>query len=99
MNQDKDEESFDRKMVALAKQEELKKFEKLKVYDVVKEEESRNDPRAIKNPHQVDRDQNQNDDQGPICGKGVRGWHQEGRVASRNARSPNIEAFGLQARH
>ena len=35
-------------MVALAKQEELQKFEKLKVYEVVKEEEFRNDPRAIK---------------------------------------------------
>ena len=48
MNHGKDEELFDPKMVALAKQEELQKFEKLKVYEVVKEEEFRNDPRAIK---------------------------------------------------
>ena len=44
VNHGKDEELFDPKMVALAKQEELQKFEKLKVYEVVKEEEFRNDP-------------------------------------------------------
>ena len=40
--------NFDPKLVAVAKQEELRKFEKLKVYVIAKEEEFKRDPKAIK---------------------------------------------------
>ena len=48
VNHGKDEEFVDPEMVALAKQEEVHEFEKLKVCDLLKEEECRNDPRTIK---------------------------------------------------
>ena len=48
VNHRMDEGNFDPKLVALAKQEELRKFEKLKVYEIVKEEEFKRDPKAIK---------------------------------------------------
>ena len=43
-----DEGHFVSKLVAVAKQEELRKFEKLKVYETVSEEEFKRDPQAIK---------------------------------------------------
>ena len=42
-----DEENFDRKLVAVAKEEELRKFQKLKVHEVVSKEEFRRDLKAI----------------------------------------------------
>ena len=48
MNHGKDETDSDPKMVAWPKQEEVNHFEKLKVCEVVKEEEFRDDPMATK---------------------------------------------------
>ena len=48
VNHKMDEGNFDPKLVAAAKQEELRKFEKLKVYGIVKEEEFKRDTKAIK---------------------------------------------------
>ena len=47
VNHKMDEENFDRKLVAVAKEEELRKFEKLKVHEVVSKEEFRRDLEAI----------------------------------------------------
>ena len=48
VNHKMDEENFDLKLVAVAQQEELRKFEKLKVHEIVSEEEFKRDPKAIK---------------------------------------------------
>ena len=40
--------TLDPKLVAVATQEELRKFEKLKVFEIVSEEEFQSDPQAIK---------------------------------------------------
>ena len=47
-NHKMDEGHFDPKLVAVTQQEELRKFEKLKVYEIVNEEEFKRDPKAIK---------------------------------------------------
>ena len=47
VNHKMDEENFDRKLVAVAKEEELRKFQKLKVHEVVSKEEFRRDFKAI----------------------------------------------------
>ena len=47
MNQKMKEESFDPKLVAEAKLEELREFEKLKVCGIVREEEFKRDPKAV----------------------------------------------------
>ena len=46
VNHEKDEGNFDPKLVAVEEHEEVRKFEKLKVYKIVKEEEFK--PKAIK---------------------------------------------------
>ena len=47
VNHKMDEENFDRKLVAVAKEEELRKFAKLKVHEIVSKEEFRRDLKAI----------------------------------------------------
>ena len=60
----------------MAKQKELRKFEMLKVYEIVNEEEFKRDPKAIKIGTKVGRDEqrhkDQTHDQSPLYGKGVR---------------------------
>ena len=46
--EENNEENFDPKLVAAVKQEKLRKFEKLKVYEIANEEEFKRDPKAIK---------------------------------------------------
>ena len=48
LNHKMDEGTFDPKLGAAAKQKALRKFDKLKVYEVVKEEEFKCDPKATK---------------------------------------------------
>ena len=47
-NHKMDEGHCDPKLVLVAQQEELRKFEKLKVHEIVNEEEFKRDPKAIK---------------------------------------------------
>ena len=46
MNHEK--EKFDPTLLAMSKQEEVQKFEKVKVYEIIKEKEFNRDPKAMK---------------------------------------------------
>ena len=95
-----DEGHFDPKLVAVAQQEELRKFEKLKVYEIVNEEEFKRDPKALKIGIMwvvtKKRHKGQTHDQSPLGVKGNCRRHKEGRAVCRNARTSRAAVFGVQ---
>ena len=102
MNHKMVEGNLDPKLVAVAKQEEFRKFEKLKVYEIAGEEDFKRDPKEIKIGTKwvvtKERHKGQPHDQSPLGGKGVCRRHKEGRAVCKKPRCgiwcPSLQTRG-----